>query len=321
MKHYIAKRLLTGFIVVLIVVVLTFVLVHIAPGDPIRILAGKDNPSPEMIKALQQKYGLDKPIYAQLISYMKNIARGDLGTSILHNQPVSKMIMDRMGPTILLALTGAILAVVLGTLLGLYTARHSGTKIDAVLSYISYFFYSMPSFWLGLMLILIFASWLKLLPTSGMVNLRAPSTGIGYVLDVLKHLVLPVSTLTFIQIPIYFKIFKSSIIQVMTEDFITTFRATGMDDKIIFNKYVFKNAILPTITVFGINLAYIVSGAALIETVFAWPGTGRLMLEAIMRRDYPLLMAIYLIMSVSIAVVMIVVDIIYACVDPRIRYQ
>ena len=229
MRYYVAKRLLTGFMVVMIVIVLTFLLVHIAPGDPIRILAGKDNPSPEMIKALQQKYGLDKPIYIQLISYMKNLAKGDLGTSILHNQPVSKMIMDRMGPTILLALTGAVLAVVLGTLLGLYAARYNGTKIDAVLSYISYFFYSMPSFWLGLMLILIFASWLKILPTSGMVNLRAPSKSIGYVLDVLKHLVLPVLTLTLIQIPIYFKIFKSSIMQVMTEDFVTTFKATGMD--------------------------------------------------------------------------------------------
>lgn len=321
MGHYVAKRLLTGLIVVMIVIVLTFFLVHMAPGDPIRILAGKDNPSPEMIKALQAKYGLDKPIYVQLAAYMKNLSRGDMGDSILYNMPVSQMIMERMGPTILLALTGAVLAVVLGTLLGLYAARYNGSKTDALLSYISYFFYAMPSFWLGLMMILIFASWLKVLPTAGMVDLRAPSKGIGYAMDVMKHLILPVATLTLIQIPIYFRIFKSSIMQVMAEDFVTTFRATGMDEKKIFNRYIFKNAILPTITVFGIGLAYIVTGAALIETVFAWPGTGRLMLEAIMRRDYPLLMAIYLIMSVSIAVVMIIVDIIYAYVDPRIRYQ
>lgn len=321
MGRYILKRLFSGLIVVMIVIVLTFLLVHMAPGDPIRILAGKDNPSPEMIKALQEKYGLDKPIYVQLGSYVRNLMRGDLGTSILHNKPVSQMIMERMGPTILLAFTGAVLAVILGTLLGLYAARYNGTKLDTILSYVSYFFYSMPAFWLGLMLILIFASWLKVLPTAGMVDLRAPSSGIGYAVDVMRHLILPVVTLILVEIPIYFRIFKSSIIQVMSEDFITTFRATGMEEKTIFNKYVFKNAILPTITVFGINLAYIVTGAALIETVFAWPGTGRLMLDAIMRRDYPLLMAIYLIMSVSIAVVMIVIDLIYAYVDPRIRYE
>ncbi len=321
MRRYIGRRLLTGLLVVAIVLILNFLLINIAPGDPIRMLAGKDNPSPQMIAALQEKYGLDKPLYIQLITYIKTLLKGDLGYSILSNSPVSKMISERLGATALLTLTSIIIAVILGTLLGLYAARYRDSKMDKFLSYVTYTFYSMPSFWLALMGILVFSSWLKILPTSGMYDLRAPLSGIGRTLDLLKHMVLPVGTLTIVEIPIYFMIFRTSMTQIMSEDFITTFRATGMSEKKIFNKYIFKNAILPTITVLGINLAYIITGAALIETVFSWPGTGRLMLEAIMRRDYPLLMGIYLILSISIALIMVVVDIIYAYIDPRIRYQ
>lgn len=321
MRHYIGRKVMTGLLVVTVVLILNFVLIHLAPGDPIRMLAGKENPSPQVVAALQEKYGLDQPMHIQLLTYIKTLLKGDLGYSIMFNMPVSKMIGERLGATALLALTSIILSVIIGTFLGLYAVRHHGSTMDKFLSYITYTFYSMPSFWLALMGILIFSSWLKILPTSGMYDLRSPASGIGHTLDLLKHMILPVGTLTLVQIPTYFMIFKTSITQMMSESFIMTLRATGMDEKKIFNKYIFKNAILPTITVLGINLAYIITGAALVETVFSWPGTGRLMLEAIMRRDYPLLMGIYLILSISIAVIMIIVDIIYAYVDPRIRYQ
>lgn len=206
-------------------------------------------------------------------------------------------------------------------MLGLYAARHQNSIIDVSLSGISYVFNSMPSFWLAIMLIMIFATNLKLFPTSGMTDMRITYTGISHVLDVIKHLFLPCLTLVLIQIPMYFKIAKSSVTQVLAEDFITTFRAVGMSEKKIFNKYVFKNAILPVITVFGINLAYIVTGSSLTEMVFGWPGMGRLLMDSIMRRDYPLLMAIYLMLSLSIAVMMVITDLVYAFVDPRIRYN
>jgi len=186
---------------------------------------------------------------------------------------------------------------------------------------VSYLFDSTPGFWLGLMLILIFASTLKILPTAGMVDLRAQNEGFAKVLDILKHLVLPLTTVTLIQIPYFFRIARASVIQTMSEDYITTFRAAGMKESKIFKRYIFKNSMLPTITVFGINLAYVISGVAIIEIVFAWPGMGRLMMTAISKRDYPLLMGIYLVLSVSIAVCMIVVDVIYAVIDPRIRYD
>lgn len=321
MKKYIIKRLFTGMLAVLVVFAFNFVIIRLAPGDPIKILAGRDNPSQEMIDNLYEKYGLNDPIHVQLYSYLRNVIKGDFEDSILYGEPVTKLIADTMGPSLLLALSGALIAVVIGTVIGLYAARNQNSIIDVIFSGLSYIFNSMPSFWLGLMFIMVFATKLKLFPTSGMYNMRKNYEGFAYIMDVANHLALPVITLVIIQIPTYFKIAKSSVIQVMSEDFITTFRATGMSEKKIFKKYVFKNAILPTITVFGISLAYVVTGSSLIETVFAWPGMGRLMLDGIMRRDYPMIMAIYLILSLSIAIMMILTDLIYAYVDPRIRYQ
>ena len=320
MKKYILKRVLTGLMAVLIVFTFNFFIIRLAPGDPIKIIAGRDNPSQEMIDALYEKYGLDKPIHIQLVSYLKNVLKGDFEDSILYGEPVTKLLWETMGPSLLLALSGTILALLIGTMLGLYAARHQNSFIDVFFSGISYLLNSMPSFWLAIMLIMIFATNLKLFPTSGMTDMRNSYTGVKYVIDVMKHLFLPCLTLVLIQIPMYFKIAKSSVTQVLAEDFITTFRAVGMNEKKIFNKYVFKNSILPVITVFGISLAYIVTGSSLVEMVFGWPGMGRMMMDSIMRRDYPLLMAIYLILSLSIAVMMVITDLVYAYVDPRIRY-
>lgn len=321
MARYLRRRILTGILVILVSLIINFSLIHMAPGNPISLLAGKDNPSQEMINSLTEKYGLNDPIYIQFISYMKTLMKGDLGYSIMSNEPVSKLIFEKIGPTLLLSLSGIILALIIGTWSGIYAARKRGSKFDVTMSGLSYIFDSTPGFWLGLMLILIFASILKIFPTAGMVDLRAQNEGFAKTLDILKHLALPLTTVTLIQIPYFFRIARSSVIQTMSEDFITTFRATGMKESRIFKKYVFKNAILPTITVFGINLAYVISGVAIIEIVFAWPGMGRLMMTAISKRDYPLLMGIYLILSVSIAVCMIIVDVVYAVIDPRIRYN
>ena len=321
MKRYIGKRLLTGLFTVFLVMILNFVIIHLAPGDPVRIMAGLDHPGEKQMEELRIRYGLDKSIPEQMMIYIGNVLHGDLGTSYTFNKPVLTMILDTLGTSALLALTACVLAFVIGTMMGLFAVRHKGTFIDTVLSYVSYLFDSMPPFWLGMVSILVFAVTLHVLPSSGMVNLRARSTGFAYVLDVATHLVLPCGTITLIQIPVYLRLTRASVTQVMQEDFITTFRATGMSEKHIFRRYVLKNAILPSITVFGISLAYVVTGAALVETVFAWPGTGRLMLNAINRRDYPLLMGIYLMLSISIALVTLAVDVLYAWIDPRIRLK
>lgn len=269
--------------------------------------------------ALTERYGLNKPLGEQLWIYIKQLAGGDMGTSYTYNQPVASLIGETMSPSMLLALTSCVLAFALGTAIGLVCARHEGKALDNIMSSVSYLFDSMPPFWLGLIMILFFASTLHWLPTSGMVNLRSPATGWGHVVDVMTHLTLPCATMTLIQIPQYLRITRSSVVQAMQEDYMTTFRAAGMSEGRIFRRYVLKNAILPTLTVFGISLAYVVSGAALVEIVFAWPGMGRLMLNAINRRDYPVLMGIYLMISVAVAVMTMLVDLIYAWLDPRIR--
>lgn len=292
-----------------------------APGDPITTLMGKENSSPQMRKALEEKYGMDKPLAIQFFSYLKTAATGDLGTSITFNRSVTSMIREKIGATVLLGLTAAILAAVIGTAMGIMAARREGRSFDVISSGVSYTFNSMPAFWLGLMLIILFSSKLGWFPSYGMTDTRAGHTGGAYVLDVLKHMFLPVLTLTLVLLPQYFRIAKSSVIQTANEDFITTFRAVGMSEKKIFRKYIFRNAMLPTITIFGISMAYLITGVTLIEIVFAWPGMGRLVMTAITQRDYPTLMGIYLIMSASVAAVMLAVDIVYAMLDPRIRYE
>lgn len=321
MRRYLTKRLLTGLMTVLIVMVLNFFLMHLAPGDPIRIMAGMDHPTSEQLEELRVRFGLDQPLLIQLKQYVFNLLRGDMGTSYTYNKPVASLILETMGPSMLLAFTSCVLSFVIGTLLGLFAARHQGRWMDTSLSYVSYLFDSMPPFWLGLVSILVFASTLHWLPTSGMINLRNQQEGFGYWLDVATHMILPCGTMTLIQIPAYLRLTRSSVTQVMQEDYVTTFRATGMSERYIFRHYVLKNAILPTLTVFGISLAYVVAGAALVEIVFAWPGMGRLMLNAINRRDYPLLMGIYLMIAVSVSVITMLVDIVYAALDPRIRLK
>lgn len=321
MRRYIGKRALTGLLCIAMSLCINFFIIHAAPGDPIRLLAGTDSPSPEMVEALTEKYGLDQDLHIQFIRYVGNLLKGDMGTSIYTNEPVAKEIMDRLLPTILLALTASLTALILGTLLGIFCARHVGSKLDMAFGSVSYLFDSTPSFWLGLMLILVFASNLRILPTAGMVDLRASHTGFAYLLDVAKHLILPGLSLSLTLIPYYFRIARSSVIQVMNEDFITTLRATGAPENFIFNRYVFRNAILPTVTIFGIQLAFLITGASIVEIVFSWPGLGSFMMTAISRRDYPLLMGIYLVMSICVAVMMIVVDVLYSVLDPRISHE
>ena len=321
MGKYFLKRIGTAMIVVLVVIGLNFVIVRLAPGDPATIMAGFDNPSEEFKAAISAKYNLDKPLYVQFFTYVGKLMQGDLGESYYSNASVVSLIGERFGASLLLSGTSAVLAFLLGTGLGLIAGQRVGGIADRAFSAGAYVCNSMPSFWLGMMLILVFVSKLGWLPTQGMYNMRLSATGMAHVWDVAKHMILPVATLTLIQVPSYFRITKSSVSQVLMDDYITTFRITGMSEGKIFRKYVLKNAILPVVTVFGINLAYVVAGSTLVETVFSWPGIGVLMYTAISNRDYNVLMGVYLIIAVSVAAIMILVDLVYARLDPRIHYE
>ena len=321
MKKFILKRIYTAFIVVLVVVALNFFIIKLAPGDPVNIMAGFDNPNEEFKMAVRAKYNLDKPLITQFFTYIYRLVQGDLGESYYSSRPVTELLAERMGASLLLSGTSAVLAFIIGTVLGLTAGKKEDSIQDKVLSAGTYVANAMPSFWLGLMLIFVFASRLGWLPTQGMYSLRENYTGIARYIDLGKHLILPVTTLVLVQIPGYFRITRSSVIQVMADDYITTFRVTGMSEKKIYMKYVLKNAILPVVTLFGINVAYIVAGSTLVETVFSWQGIGILMYTAIAKRDYNVLMGTYLIIAVSVAFFMILVDVIYAKLDPRIHYE
>ena len=321
MSRYILKRIALGILTILISFTFTFFLIRFAPGDPIKIMAGRENPSASQIEYIQKLYGLDQPLMVQFTHYLGNLLKGDFGFSFKNNQPIVKIILSRIRPTILLTLTSSLLSAVCGTLLGILVVRMKKPSIERTLLRISYFVDAIPTFWLGLILIIFFAGKMKWFPTSGMHDVRNQSTGIQKILDIIHHMVLPVVTIVIVQVPIYFRVIRSSILNTMGDDYIKTFRAAGLSEVKIFHKYILKNSILPIIVLFGSSLAFTISGVALIEIIFAWPGMGRLILQAVSSRDYMLLNGIYLMISASIIIFMILIDIVQAVIDPRIRWK
>lgn len=321
MGRYVSRQLASIIPTILLSILINFILLHAAPGDPARVMAGKDNPSVAQIEEIRRQLGLDRPLPIQFWNYVKELAQGNLGQSIAFKQPVFDLIMDRLPATLLLTVTSAVLAVVIGTLLGAFAAQKSDKPVDTSLSFVNYTLFAIPSFWLGLIMIVVFASKLGWFPTSGMRTVRAEYTGWRDKFDVLEHMVLPVATLALVQIPIYFRITRASVQQQQREDYVTTFRATGIPEKKIFQRYALRNALLPTVTVFGLSLGFVFTGAALVEIVFAWPGIGRLTLDAVFRRDYPLLLGVYLILAIAISIAVLITDFVYALLDPRIRLR
>jgi peptide/nickel transport system permease protein len=320
LRRYLARRLLQMVPAVFMVVVLNFILIHSTPGDPASALSG-EHASLEHIEEVRRSYGLDKPILQQLGIYLAKLVQGDLGFSYAMRRPVAGIILERLPATLLLILMSQIVAIFGGTALGTYAARHYGGSTDRVLSMAGLGFYAVPVFWSGMMLILLFGVHLRWLPTSGMVSFTAPQGGIGRTLDIARHLVLPSLALALYTMPTYLRLTRASILEVMREDYVTTARAAGFSENTIFFRYALRNALLPTVTMAGFSLGLLFAGALLTETVFGWPGTGRLMIESVIRRDYPILMGVFLITSVSVVVASLVTDLIYAVLDPRVTYD
>lgn len=270
---------------------------------------------------LTEKYGLDQPLPSQLFRYVKYAVRGDLGYSYLSRRPVAQLIGEKIGPTLLLTLTAIGFSLLFGSFLGFYAARNPGKFFSRQMQRCSYLFDSLPGFWLGLILILVFASCLKLVPTAGMTDLRQEYVGFPHMIDVARHMILPVLTLIIVQSPLYFRVARSSAARALKEEYVKTLRAAGLSEGKIFYGFVLRNAAIPLVTVFSSDLAFSLAGVSLVETVFAWPGMGRMLTEAALRRDYPLLTGIYLTISLSICGAMIGADAIYAALDPRIRLR
>jgi len=318
MKTYILRRVLQAIPVIALLMVFNFILIHLAPGDPAVALAGENAPL-SYIQQLRTAYGLDQPLIKQLGIYLGKVIQGDLGHSFAYRRPVIDVIASRLPNTLLLISISQFIAIPLGIFLGATAARFRNGWVDRTISFILMAVYALPVFWLGLVLILIFAVTLNWLPSSGLA-----SYGFGNsidVYDVARHLVLPVSVLTLHTAPIYASITRDSAISSSQEDYVTTARAIGYRDGEIFYRFILRNSLLPIVTIIGLSLSSLLAGALLVETVFALPGMGRLMYDAVSQRDFPVLMGGFLVTSIVVIVGSLIVDIIYTVLDPRVAYR
>ena len=318
--RYVIRRLLQAIPVVLGVVVLNFLLLQLAPGDAATVLAGEAGGAPlEYIQQLRERFGLDQPVLVQLALYMKNIVALDLGYSFRNASPVLPLIMARLWPTLLLMATTLLISVAGGVVLGLLAAIWMRTWKDHVISVAAIIAYAMPLFWIGLMLILVFSVKLGWLPTSGMEDAAAFYEGWERVVDVAKHLVLPSITLSLFYMALYARLMRATMLEQHGLDYVTTARAKGLTEKQITLRHVVRNALLPVVTVAGVQIGGLLGGSVVVESVFAWPGLGQLAFQSLFARDLNLLLGIFFISSCLVVVVNILVDVVYLMLDPRIR--
>lgn len=314
------SRLLQILALVIAVVVLNFVLVHAAPGDPVETIAGASGGmSAELMAQLRTQYGLDKPLPVQLGVYLNKVIRGDLGYSYFFNLPVVELILDRVPATLLLVLSSVLCAFVVGTTLGVLSSRKPNGPLSQFITVLSMLGFAAPVFWTGIMLVILFASVIPILPVSGMRAIDASGGGLQGVLDVAHHLVLPTLTLSLVYLAQYSRLARSSMLDVLGADFIRTARAKGLAERVVLYKHALRNALLPVVTVLGLQFGNVLAGAILVETVFNWPGLGRLAFESVLRRDYPTILGVLLFSSIVVVVMNQVTDLCYRLIDPRIR--
>jgi len=313
-KVYLLRRLLAVIPVMLVVATVAFVLIHLAPGDPASVIAGP-YATQEDIARLHHQLGLDQPLPLQLVKWYGRLLAGDLGDSIFLRRPVIEAIAERLEPTLLLTGWATLIAVLLGVPAGVLSARYHNSALDQSFMALALVGLSVPSFLLGLLMILVFGVWLGWLPVAGYVPLESglwPN---------LRSLLMPAVSLGLVQSALIARITRSSMLDVLREQYILASRSKGLGERAVVYKHALKNAIIPTLTVIGITLAILIGGAVVIETVFNIPGLGRLIISAVLRRDYPVIQGVVLLIAVAYTVVNLLVDLAYLTLDPRIRYQ
>lgn len=318
--RFILTRLLQAVPVVLGVVVLNFLLLQLAPGDAATVLAGEAGGAPaEYVEQLRARFGLDKPVLVQLGLYLKNILFLDLGFSFRNNSPVLGLILDRLWPTLLLMGATLVISVGGGVLLGVVAAIGVRTWRDHLISVAAVIAYATPLFWVGLMLILVFSIRLDWFPTSGMEDVVAFHEGWARVVDIAHHLVLPTITLSLFYLALYTRLMRATVLEQRGAEYATTARAKGLTERAITMRHVLRNALLPIVTMAGVQVGALLGGSVVVETVFAWPGLGQLAFQSLFARDFNLLLGIFFLSACLVVIVNIVVDVIYVLLDPRIR--
>lgn len=334
MRWYIVKRLAMLVPVMLGVSIIAFSLIHLAPGDPARTMLG-ERATQEQLNEIREKYGLDKPLYVQYGIWLNGVLHGDLGRSITTHEEVAKEIGDRLPNTMELSIAAMIFAVIIGVFAGIISATKQYSITDYTCMGVALFGISMPVFWLGIMLMMIFGVFLGWLPIGGRIDLLIPFQRVtGFMvfdsiitgnfpalISVLRHLILPAVALGTIPMAMIARVSRSSMLEVLRQDFIRTERAKGLSERMVIYKHAVRNAMVPVVTVIGLNFGLLLAGAILTETVFSWPGIGRLVVNAVYERDYPLVVGCILVFAIVFVIVNLITDILYTRIDPRIQYE
>ena len=302
------------------VAILNFSLIHLAPGDIVSTIVGEmGGASEETMAQLRHAYGLDRGFFEQLWIYLSRVATGDLGTSIYYNKPVFDLIFERVPATVLLVLSALLVSLVAGTTLGVIAARYPRGWFAAFVSIVSLFGFSAPVFWSGLMLLLLFASAFPILPPGGFYDVVAGAQGLGKALDIAHHLVLPATTLALIFLALYSRLARASMLEVLDSDYVRTARAKGVPERTVIFKHALRNALMPVVTVAGLQFSAMLAGAVLVETVFTWPGLGQLAFESILRRDNQLILGVLLLSALLVTLGNLLTDLLYRVIDPRLQ--
>ena len=307
MSQYILRRVAIAFPLILAVTTVVFVMLRVAlPGDPAKLMAG-DRASPEQVEIIRRKLGLDRPVIEQYIIFLRNFAQGDLGRSVKFREPVLGVIAKAFPFTAAITFLSVTVGTSIGLLIGVITAVYQRTWVDNLGIVVTVFFFSIPTFWLGLMLILIFAVGLRVLPVQGAGTWR--------------HFIMPVATLAVGQSALIARLTRSSMIEVLSTDYVRTARSKGLSPRRVLSSHALQNTLIPVITVVGLSVGGLLGGAVITESIFGLPGVGRLAIDAISNRDYPMIQGTVILVAASFVFVNLIVDIIYAFVDPRIRYE
>ena len=322
LRTYIIRRLILIIPTLLLISIVIFSIIHLAPGDPALNLGGRHAPSPEVVEIIRKKYGLDQPIYVQYLIWLGKVLRGDLGYSYRSNAPVLEMISVRVPSTVELMLVAEVVSVVIAVVLGVIAAVKHYSIADAISSLAALIGYAVPNFWIALMSLLFFSAWLGWFPAggSGTIGVEFPTPFHAF-LDHLRYLVLPSFVLVLGWTAYLFRMVRSSMLEVMRQDYILTARAKGLRERVVIYKHALRNALLPIITYEAYSMGFLLSGAAVIESIFSWPGLGRFMVVTTEKRDFPVVMGLCMVIAVMVLVANLCADIAYAIADPRIRYD
>jgi len=319
---YALRRLLQAVPVVILIMICTFVLLKLAPGDTVDALVGDmGGADAAFIARLRQEYGLDQPVWVQLWLYMSKLATFDFGWSFVHEQPVSRILLDRLGTTLMLMATSLSLAFFIGCTLGAFAARRAYSLTDNAISTLGLVFYATPSFFLSLMMILLFSVKLGWLPVGGIQTIAAFYTGWDHVWDVARHLIMPTAALSLIYLSFYLRLMRASVLEVADLDYVRTARAKGAGETRLMIHHIMRNALLPVVTLVGLQFSAVLGGAVVVETIFSLPGLGQLAYQAVIQRDLNTLMGIIFLSSLIVVLVNFLTDLLYARLDSRIELK